>query len=330
MQIVDFHNHYYPPEYLEALQSRPGNMDVTFDDEGNPVLHYPGDYNVVVPGHRDIGFREGVLETQGIDRQVLTFTAPGILIESPERAVQLAPTINDALAHIVEERGHRFSALATLPLNDPQASVIELERTFDELGLPGAMLFGNVNGTALADDRFWPLYELASERSAILYIHPTQAVGVEAMLDYWLLPLIGFTYDTTLAAAHLVFSGVVERFPGIRWVLGHLGGAIPYLAERLDRGFEAFQECRRDIDRPPSWYLRRFYYDTVNFDPNALRLAIAFAGTSQLLAGSDYPHRIGSIEKMLESIDALDLDEGDKAGILGGNAAELLGVSASG
>ena len=326
MPIIDFHNHYYPPEYLEALQSEPGNMRVTFDDEGNPVLHYPGDYNVVVPGHRDIGFREDVLLKEGVDRQVLTFTAPGILIESPQRAVQLAPTINDALARIVEERGHRFSALATLPLNDPQAAVIEFERAFGQLGLPGAMLFGNVNGTALADERFWPLYERASDLNAVLYIHPTQAIGVEAMLEYWLMPLIGFTYDTTLAAAHLVFSGVVERFSGIRWALGHLGGAIPYLAERLDRGFEAFPECRRNIDRPPSWYLKRFYYDTVNFDPRALQLAIDFAGTDQLLAGSDYPHRIGSIEKMLESIDALALDDGEKAKILGGNAAALLGV----
>jgi aminocarboxymuconate-semialdehyde decarboxylase len=326
MPIIDFHNHYYPPEYLEALQSQPGNMKVTFDDEGNPVLHYPGDYNVVVPGHRDIDVREGVLAREGIDRQVLTFTAPGILIESPERAVELAPTINDALARIVDERGHRYSALGTLPLNDPRASVIEFERATQELRLPGAMLFGNVNGTALADERFWPLYERADELSAVLYIHPTQAIGVEAMLDYWLMPLIGFTYDTTLAAAHLVFSGVVERFPGIRWVLGHLGGAIPYLAERLDRGFEAFPECRRNIDRPPSWYLKRFYYDTVNFDLGALRLAIDFAGTDQLLAGSDYPHRIGSIPKMLESIDALDLGESEKTRILGGNAAELLGV----
>lgn len=326
MPIIDFHNHYYPPEYLEALQGQPSDMKVTFDDVGNPVLHYPGDYNVVVQGHRDIEFRDGVLEREGIDRQVLTFTAPGILIESPERAVELAPTINDALARIVDERGHLYSALATMPLNDPEASVIEFERAMRELRLPGAMLFGNVNGTPLADERFWPLYERAEELNAVLYIHPTQAIGVEAMLDYWLMPLIGFTYDTTLAAAHLVFSGVVDRFPGIRWVLAHLGGAIPYLAERLDRGFEAFPECRRNIDRPPSWYLKRFYYDTVNFDPNALRLAIDFAGTDQLLAGSDYPHRIGSIPKMLESIGALDLDEGENTRILGGNAAALLGV----
>ena len=117
------------------------------------------------------------------------------------------------------------------------------------------------------------------------------------MTDYWLMPLVGFLTDTTLAAAKLAFSGVVQRFPGIRWVLAHLGGAIPYLAERLDRGFEAFKECRRNIDRPPSEYLRKFYFDTVNFDPAALRLAIGFAGVDHIFAGSDYPHQIGSLGK---------------------------------
>lgn len=141
------------------------------------------------------------------------------------------------------------------------------------------------------------------------------------------MPLVGFLFDTTLAAAGLVFSGVVERFPRIRWILGHLGGAIPYLVERLDRGFENFPECRVHISRPPSEYLRTFFYDTVNFDVRALKLAVDFAGASQLLAGSDYPHLIGSIPKMKASLQALDVPEVDRARILGGNAAALLGVA---
>jgi len=119
---------------------------------------------------------------------------------------------------------------------------------------------------------------------------------------------------------------VVERFTGIRWVLTHLGGAIPYLAERLDRGYEAFAECREHIPRPPSSYLRDFYYDTVNFDPAAIRLAIAFAGVEHILAGSDYPHMIGSLTKMKASITALGLPADQQAQIFGGNAAELLGL----
>jgi aminocarboxymuconate-semialdehyde decarboxylase len=188
------------------------------------------------------------------------------------------------------------------------------------------MLFSNVNGVALADERFWPLYERADAAKAVLYIHPVHPVGVEAMTEYWLMPLVGFLMDTTLAAAHLVFAGVPRRFPGIRWVLGHLGGAVPYMAERFDRGYEAFKECRRHIDRPPSEYLKQFYYDTVNFDPNALRLAIQFAGVDHILAGSDYPHQIGSIPKMLSSIRSLKLPPADEARILGGNAQRLLGL----
>jgi len=293
--IVDFHNHYYPPEYLEALRRGPTAVQLSTDADGNPVIGYPGDYNVAVRGHRDIAYREEVLAREGVDRQVLTLTTPGTHIESPPRAIALARLVNDSLATVARSRGQRFTALATLPLNDPATSAAELERAVTELGLRGAMLFSNVNGVALADRRYWPLYERADALEAVLYIHPIHPVGVAAMTEYWLMPLVGFPMDTTLAAAHLVFSGVVERFPGIRWVLGHLGGAIPYIAERLDRGYEAFPECRANLRRPPSTYLKQFYYDTVNFDAGALRLAVEFAGAGHILAGSDYPHRIGSL-----------------------------------
>jgi len=324
VSIIDFHNHYYPPEYIEALQSGPSKVEVTFDAQDNPVLHSPGDRNFIVPGHCDIGFRETVLEEAGVNTQVLTFTAPGTLLENPERSLSLSQKVNDALTAIATERPDHFTALATLPLNNPAGSLIEFDRALNELGLRGAMLFSNANGVALADECFWPVYERASDAEAVMYIHPTYPVGVEAMTDYWLMPLVGFVFDTTLAAAGLVFSGVVERFPGIRWVLAHLGGAVPYLAERFDRGYLAYDECRKAIPKPPSEYLKEFYYDTVNFDVRALELAIEFAGVDHLLAGSDYPHLIGSLERMLSSIEELGLSQEDKAKVLGGNTADLL------
>jgi aminocarboxymuconate-semialdehyde decarboxylase len=326
MPIIDFHNHYYPPKYIEELEKGPSAVRITRDDQGNPSLHYPGDYNVAVRGHRDIDYREQVLREAGVDTQLITLTTPGTHIEEKATAVRLASLVNDAFARAVADKGGRFVALATLPLNDPGASVVEFRRAIEQLRFPGAMLFSNINGVALSDQRFWKLYEVANEIGAVLYIHPTNPVGVEAMLDYWLMPLVGFLMDTTLAAAGLVFSGVAERFPKIRWALGHLGGAIPYLAERLDRGYTAFQECRQNITQMPSTYLKRFYYDTVNFDPHAIELAIGFAGADHILAGSDYPHQIGSIEKMLESIQALNIPEASKKQILGGNAARLLGL----
>jgi len=231
--------------------------------------------------------------------------------------------VNDAFAKIVKERSPRFASLATLPLCDPAASVAELTRAVSTLGFPGAMLFSNVNGVALADARFHPLYAEADRLGAILHIHPTDPVGVEAMTDYWLMPLVGFLADTTLAAAKLTFAGIPEKYPNIKWVLSHLGGAIPYLAERLDRGWEAFPDCRADISRKPSEYLRQFYYDTVNFDPAAVRLAVDFAGADRVMAASDYPHQIGSIPKMKSSLAALKVSEEERKKILGGNAQRL-------
>ena len=326
MRVIDFHNHYYPPQYLKILQEEPSQIQVRYDSEKNPLLHYPGDYNILVPAHRDIDYRQAYLATTGVDMQVLSFTSPGCHVESPSLAARIARQVNDEFARIVRERKDRFTALATLPLNDPQASVEEFERATSELGFRGCMLFSNVNGTSLSDPCYWPLYEKANQLEAVFYIHPIHPVGVEAMTEYWLMPLVGFTFDTTLAAAKLVFSGVAERFPRIRWVLAHLGGAIPYLAERLDRGYAAFEDCRQNIPHPPSEYLRRFYYDTVNFDPNCLRLALDFAGAGQVLAGSDYPHQIGSIEQMLESIESLSLGDEERRKVLGGNTARLLGL----
>ena len=325
--ILDFHNHFYPPEYLDALGPSGSKLRITHDDEGNPIVHYPGDYNVMVRGHRDIVYRQDVLDEHGVRMQVITLTTPGTHVEEPAVAAKLSAMTNDAFAAIRAERPRRFCPLATLPLCDPAAAARELTRALHELHLPGAMLFSNVNGIGLDDQRFWPIYEIANDRQAVLMIHPTSPVGVEAMNEYWLMPLNGFLFDTTLAASKLVFSGVVKRYPRIRWVLGHLGGTIPYLAERLDRGWRAFKECRTHIDEPPTTYLKRhFWYDTVNFADGPLKLAIDFAGAGHVLAGSDYPHKIGSIPLMLEAVRGLPISDADKAAILGGTGAALLNV----
>jgi aminocarboxymuconate-semialdehyde decarboxylase len=325
--IIDVHNHYYPPEYLDALGPAGSSLRMSTDPDGNPVVTYPGDYNVMVRGHRDIGYRQQVLDEHGVDIQMITLTTPGTHVETPSVAVRLATVVNDAMGRIKADRADRFCPLATLPLCDPDAAARELRRAVTELNLPGAMVFSNVNHVGLDDQRFWPVYEVANELDAVIMIHPTHPQGVEAMQDYWLMPLDGFLFDTTLAASRLVFSGVVKRFPRIRWILAHLGGTIPYLAERLDRGYRAFRECREHIDEPPTAYLKRhFWYDTVNFSTGPLMLAIEFAGVDRILAGSDYPHQIGSIPLMRESIAALPISDVDKASILGGNASTLLGL----
>jgi len=324
LAIIDVHNHFYPMKYVEAVAQSSAQIRVTYDKDGNPELHSPGDINVVVPGHRDITHRDAALSKAGVDHHLFSFTCPGVVVEPPQRAVELARIINDEFAAITRAYPGRFTALATLPLNHPEAALAEYRHAMRELGLPGVMVYGNINGIPLHDPRFHPLYQQANADSAVFYIHPTYPVGVEAMQDYWLMPLVGFLFDTTLAAAGLVFSGVVEKFPNLRWVLGHLGGAIPYLAERLDRGYHAFADCRANISRPPSEYIRsNFYFDTVNFDPRAIRFAADFAGAAHVLAGSDYPHQIGSMRQMREAIDSAGLTAAEKKQVLAANAASL-------
>jgi aminocarboxymuconate-semialdehyde decarboxylase len=324
--ILDFHNHYFPPEFVDAIRTGESAFRITEDDEGNPVLHSPGDYNVLVPGHRDLEARAAALDAAGVDGQVISFTAPGTGIETPERAAELAAIINDGMAAGRDAYPGRFFPLGHLPLNNPTAAATEFDRVIGELGMPGVMLLSNANGVPLADERFWPIYEQANESGSLIYIHPTYPLGVEAMEDYMLMPLVGFLMDTTLAVAHLIFAGVAERFPNITWAVCHTGGAVPFLAERFDRGYEAFDRCRENITRKPSEYLREFYYDTVNFDLNCLRLAIDFAGIDRIVAGSDYPHMIGGLDKMVDSVRGLGLSTADEAAVFGGNARRILGA----
>src|SRR5688572_864476 len=138
MPIIDFHNHYYPPEYLDALEPSGSCLKITHDDDGNPVVHYPGDYNVMVRGHRDIAYRQTVLDDHHVDTQVISLTTPGTHVETPAIARRLATITNDAFARVRDERRGRFIPLATLPLCDPAASTTEFLRAFDTLHLPGA------------------------------------------------------------------------------------------------------------------------------------------------------------------------------------------------
>ena len=324
--IIDFHNHYYPLEYLEDLRERGSHFRVTTDGDGNPVLHSPGDYNVIVPGHRDLDRRTAVLDEADVRMQVLSFTAPGTSIEEPARAVELSRIVNDALARAVEARPDRFTALATLPMNAPEAAADEVDRALGSLGLPGVMVLSNASGVPLYDERFAPVFERLDRSGGVVYVHPTYPVGVEVMEEFMLMPMVGFLMDTTLAAAGLVYSGTLERYPGITWVLAHLGGAVPYMAERFDRGFEAYPACRARCSVLPSEQLKQCYYDTVNFDPACLRLALEFAGPDRIVAGSDYPHQIGSLERMKDSVARLPVSESERARIRSGNAARILGL----
>ena len=169
------------------------------------------------------------------------------------------------------------------------------------------------------------MYETAARLDVPLMIHPTSPPGVEAYQEYRTTALVGFLVDTTLSITLLMFEGVLEKFPTIKFVLGHLGGTIPYIAERIDRGYDAYPEVRKNIPQKPSFYFKRnCYYDTVAFEPNALQFALNFAGADHVMLGSDYPHQIGDMEKAVQVIENLPIAAEARQAVLGGNAKRLL------
>jgi aminocarboxymuconate-semialdehyde decarboxylase len=148
--------------------------------------------------------------------------------------------------------------------------------------------------------------------------------NTEPFREYVLGPIIGFMFDTTLAVARMCFDGMLREFPDIRWIVGHLGGAVPYLWERMDNGWRDFPECRAKIDELPSVYLKRLYYDTVNFNPHMLMMVREMIGADRMVMGSDYPHLLGSIERAVSSIDSLNIPEDEKQKIFEGTALTIL------
>ena len=322
--IVDFHNHYYPEAYLTRIERGDTSARLERDAKGRLLLHYPGDYNVIVPGHRDIDERIRIMDEHGVDVQAFSLTTPGVHVEDPGTGVSLAWLVNDAFAEAAARYPGRFAPLAALPLQDPAAAVAEFERAITTLGHRGALLFSNVNGRPLDDPAYFPLFEKAVELDVPLFLHPTNPAAIEFIADYRLTAILGFLFDTTVAVTRLVFAGVFEKLPELKLVLGHLGGTMPWVAERADRGYEAYTECRKHISRPPTEYFRRLWIDTVNFQPHALRMAVEFMETDRLVLGTDYPHEVGNVSRALQAVRGLPIGEDEQTAILGGNAAGLL------
>lgn len=324
---IDVHNHFYPRQYLDELRKESRCATVTTDVQGRTLVNYAGDYNVVDASHVDPEARIQAMDEAGIDVQIVSLTTPGVHLEEPGRAAQISRVVNDAMAEMVAKYPKRFRAFATLPMQDPKAAVAELERSVRQLGLVGAQVFTSVGERNLDSRDYWPLYELAQELDVPFFVHPTSPPGSDKMEDYRLAPLVGFCMDTTLAASRLVFSGVLEQFPRAKFILSHLGGAVPYLAERIERGWLAFSELQGSIPRSPVEYFKMMYLDTVNFDPNALMCGLGFAGPDRLLLGSDHPHQIGSIVRCAPAIASLPVDESVKEKILGGNAKGMFRIA---
>lgn len=324
--IIDFHNHFFPTPYLDALRHWHYRAGIAQQNDGQTVMVLNGDYNVIVQEHHDPIARLQAMDAAEVDMQVLTMTVPGVHSEKPQDGIKLAQLVNDGFAAVIEAHPTRYAALAALPLQDPAAAVHELERAVTTLGLRGGTLFTHINGTPLDDISLRPLFEKATELDVPLFIHPTIPNEIGLMGDYRIVAVTGFLYETTTAICRLVYSGLLEALPDLKLAVAHMGGTIPFVAERIDRGYDVYPECRVNLSERPSHYLRKLYMDTFPDTPNAIRFATEFVGAKRVLMGTDYPHQIGDLPGGVQTIKSMSIAETVKEQILGQNAATLLGL----
>jgi aminocarboxymuconate-semialdehyde decarboxylase len=330
--IVDVHAHFLSPLALQAARATPDRYGVRVIDDGErprlAVGREPPTRPLLEPLYT-LDAHLTFLAGQGIDAAVfgpLMDVAGYSLPAGPGAAWSRAQ--NEALAESLAAGGGGHAGLATVPLQSPAHAADELRVAVRALGLRGAMIDPNALGRPLGDRAFDPFWRAAAELGAPVVLHPFLLEAVERFGRHYLHNLVGYPFETTLAAASLILGGTLDRFPALEIVLVHGGGFLPYHVGRLDRGHAARPECRADGAAVPSAYLRRFSYDTLVQSPPALAYLVDVVGADRVLLGSDHPFWLGDPEPV-RSVRAAGLAAAAQAAILGDNAARLFRLEAA-
>ncbi len=324
---IDFHCHLYPEEYLKRLEASKGDVRIEKNDKGEKIILSMGaKAGPVTEDFFDIEVRLDKIKENNIDMQILTTPHPGIDRFSPAESAEMSRIINDGLAKVVKKYPSNFQALAMLPLIDTQAALKELDRAIFDLGLKGICMLTNVAGQTSDSDFLLPVYERAQTLGVPVFIHPTTPVGAQVMKEWRLAIILGFEFDVMLSATRLAYSGILERFPELNFVIAHLGAGIPFLAGRIDRGYHD-PTCGVKTKKPTSAYLKELYTDAVCFYKPALMMAYEFFGADRMVLGSDFPLPIGDLQAAVPSIEGMDISTQEKEKILGKNVERLLGLN---
>ncbi|HYV25791.1 MAG TPA: amidohydrolase family protein [Pyrinomonadaceae bacterium] len=321
----DLHTHYYPPIYFDKIRELPSEFSFDKSPSGQTIITYRGArFFGVTPPMTDVAKRIEDMDRVGIDVEVVSLSTPNVFFTDAEHQPEIARIVNDAYAELVARHPTRFKGFASIPMDDPNTALHELHRAIDELKMNGVILLSNIGGKPLTSPQYRSFFAEANRMKLCILLHPMLPVSAEPFREYVLGPIVGFMFDTTLAVARMCFDGMFKDFPDIRWIVAHLGGAVPYLMERLDNGWRDFVECRAKIDELPSTYLKRLYYDTVNFNPHMLTMVRDMIGADHMVMGSDYPHLLGSIDRAVSSIEGLEIPEEEKRRIFEGTALSIL------
>jgi aminocarboxymuconate-semialdehyde decarboxylase len=324
VKTIDSHTHILTQEAMRLLGKEspkvgPVLKGDTLEIDGKVVQH---------PHPReiwDVDLRLRDMDANAVDVQVLSPTVFTFFYgQEPSLALTCSMLQNEDIVSVARQHPGRFLGLGTVPLQAPLMAADELRRSMTKLGLRGAMIGSNVNGRNLDDPALEPFWAAAEELGAFIFIHPHAGVGAERMGSYYLKNLIGLPLETTLAAASLVFGGVLERHPGLKVCLSHGGGFVPYQSGRFQHGWEVRDEAKVKIKNPPSESLGRLFYDTILHSKINLEFLINAVGPEHVLLGSDYPFDMGNLD-CVARVQALSIPEASRDLVLGGYARTLLG-----
>jgi predicted TIM-barrel fold metal-dependent hydrolase len=283
------------------------------------VAYAPGVAYPLVPDMVDVDAKLARLDEAGVDVAVLSVNIPGVDFFPAGDAQTLARDVNDELSDLVGRHPKRLAALATLPWPAPDAAAEELRRGVG-VGLKGAMTYANVAGRPLDEPAFRVVFDTAVELDVPMLLHPTRPIYSQNIELHMLVPVVGFLFETTVAALRLVYDGLYDRHPGLKLIIGHTGSLIPHLAGRIE--YEGGRlGAGASLEIPTLEALRRLYTDTISGWPAALRSALDFHGPERLLLGTDAP--FWQAERTYASLEELRLEPEVAEAISWGNAARL-------
>ncbi len=329
VKTVDVHSHVLPREMVEAIRARPRDyqMRVETRDGGETFVRDDRHSTPLYAEFFDADAKVEGMDRKGIDVSVISVT-PVVFFYwlAADAGIKASRIMNDGIARMAAQRPDRLRGMATLPMQDTDAAVAELERVVKEHGFRSIELGCRIRGELLSEPKFRPVLKRAQELKVFVFTHPYVAGALPPDLGcYYLGNLAGLPLDTTLMAAHLMFGGALDELPGLNVVLAHGGGYLPYQIGRLAHGYQVRKEARANTPNSPAALLRRFYFDALTHDAAALKFLVEKAGADRVTIGTDAPFDMAEENPvaMIASLDGLTDEQRDR--IFGLNALKLLG-----
>jgi aminocarboxymuconate-semialdehyde decarboxylase len=327
LRVIDTHAHYFPKAYLDVFnaEGRRFNAEFRTTDEGF-FFKTPSQASGPLPlKFIDLSQRLADMDAQGVAVQALSLTGPMVYWADAEVSHKLASEWNDAAVAAHSTHPNRFVVLATLPMLYPDRALDELSRVSKLPGVRGIYLGTNIDGRDLDDPLFEPIFARIEALDLPVFLHPLgPAIGGKRLQPYSFTNLVAFPFDTTIAACHLIFGGVLDKYPKLVVNLPHAGGVLPTLIGRLDHGFKFIAQAQRMAQKPSS-YLRRFTYDIIAHSKPVMEFVMAQVGADRIMLGSDYCFDVG-YKQPVQFVEQLSLTPHERMMILNGTAAKLLKI----